>query len=295
MFHLRLQSALWCWLLLMASGCSSGRIDRLALRPNGSTYASDAYQLHQPSGQCAADILSRDSPNRKNTLFAHPGMPLLSINSSLATDAAIQLKDEGFAGSYEEVSHRDAQSQYERMMKDPGTQFVGIHYSMGGKPEVLRSSFDAARQASSERGEAIRYHSILIDPVGISGLEGVVDLERPEVGYLFIILSSENSFLRPDLSGFTERSLSSGKVYFVHAEDLGEHWDHFGALTDFKTKRLEAGAGGEKVEKLFHYLMTVALASNGRLPVLNRHCTVAHGPDDLPSDPPADPSRKSGV
>lgn len=181
--------------------------------------------------------------------------------------------EDGFGAAILELRTRSAIPIRDRAMKDPGTQFVGIHYSMGGHPELLGESVKAIKVASSARGQPLRYHAILVDPFGITDIEAHVDLQDPAVGNIFILLSAENSFLRPGIREFPNKAVASGKVHFIYAEDFGESWDHFGILTSLKESRANQTKTSDSVKalKLFQRLMTIAL-SEATIP-LTRVCT----------------------
>lgn len=260
--------------LVMISGCSSGRLSNKILMPEIAS-ANTQTHLNLPILLgCSEGMLSKESPNRLNTLFVHPGLLLFNLDwdRSLAMEAGEFLRDRTYAGRIVEVRDRSAGPVLRHMLEDPGTQFVGIHYSTGGNPHYLRSSIEATREAGLTRQTPLRYHAIMIDPSGIDEVETVVDIEAPEIGYLFIILSSERSLLRPGISGLSQKLLDSGKVYVMHAEDFGEDWDHFGMLEALRAFKQGSDSGGRKVEILLEYLVTVALGSTERLARLPGPC-----------------------
>jgi len=167
------------------------------------------------------------------------------------------LRDEGYASDVVIVEGRDPQRLYERMLSDPGTQFVGLHYSMGGHADLLAKSYDVTRRASIERGVPLRYHAVLIDPFGIADLGARVDLARPEVGQVLFILSSDNSLLRGRVNGLFDSLGQSSKVNFVYAEDVGEKWGHFSILPSGRTPG-QSGLTAQSGESPLATLMTIA-------------------------------------
>lgn len=260
--------------LLINTGCTSGRLS--------SKMATTEANPAQPPGeidpsrllQCVQGILKADSPNRSNSLFIHPGLLLSNLDwdRSLAMEAGDFLHKKAYTGRVIEVRDRSAAPVRDHMLQDPGTQFVGIHYSMGGNPHYLRASIEATHQAATARGLPLRYHAIMIDPSGIGEIENVLDIDAPEIGYIFVILSAERSMLRPGISGFSQKLLDSGKVYVMHAEDFGEDWNHFGMLEALRSSIQANETDASKVGALLEYLVTVALASEEKLVRLPGHC-----------------------
>lgn len=254
----RLAAPLLCLLLAACAGSRPPSTDSA-----GSNGLPTLASLERCTGELPAD-----APERSDTLFVHPGLLLFNFDwdRSLAMEAGNLLQEKGYAGHVLEVRDRNPQALFERMRREPGREFVGIHYSMGGNPELLAASYAATRRAADERGVALRYHSIMIDPFGIDDLEKHVDLSAPEVGYLFIFLSSAGSALRPEAARLSPRGAASGKVVLLHAEDFGEDWDHFGLLGDLRAYRQGEKAEGRKVEALLVRLMNIALNSHERPP-----------------------------
>lgn len=245
-------------------GCSAGRVHD-SQRDASVTAGSANPGAFQPDSRpiCQLPTVALDSPQRRNTLFVHPGLLLLNLDwdQSLALDAALLLKDEGWSRSVLEVRNRDSNLLYERMLSDPGTQFVGLHYSMGGNPELLRESFVATKKASIERGMQLRYSAILVDPFGISSLADLIDLNSPEVGHIFIFLSSENSFLRPGVLELSDLLLASKKLHIVYAEDLQKDWGHFGMLSEIRSYRNGESTEVPAVLEIFRSIMRISLGA----------------------------------
>lgn len=270
--------ALCC--LLACAGCSSGRLTNQITTPETNNQKETQHKVDLINlASCAKDTLAINSINRNNSLFVHPGLLLSNLDwdRSLAMEAGDFLRDKSYSTRIIEVRDRSANTVRQKMLEDPGVEFVGIHYSMGGNPHYLRASIEATREAGIIRGTQLRYHAIMIDPSGIGDIESILDVETPEIGYIFVILSSERSMLRPSVQGFSQKLLDSGKVYVMHAEDFGEDWNHFGMLEALRTFKNGETSSGRKVEALLEYMVAVALGSNGKLGRLPGLCGTANG------------------
>jgi len=109
---------------------------------------------------CPLPGLTSPELERRNAVFVHPGMVWVSDSwdQGAIVTTAQALKEKGLAGSVVAVTGRNPQHVYDQMLRDPGTQFVGLHYSLGGKADLLERSYEATRRASSEnsvlRGQA---------------------------------------------------------------------------------------------------------------------------------------------
>jgi len=237
--------------VFFVTGCSIGRV----YRPDPP--AADALACDLPG-------LAPDDVDRSNTLFVQPGMVLVSQSwdRSPAVETADRLVKEGYAAARAIVRERDVEVVYEHMMADPGTQFLGIHYSLGGNARLLAATFAAARRASAARGEQLRYHAIVADPYELDGLEGLVDLQAPEVGQLAFLYSKEGALLRGSVSALTPAVLASPKVNVVYAEDVRTHWAHFTILPSWRPAvNARSAAEGERTLALIRRLAAMSLAS----------------------------------
>jgi hypothetical protein len=249
----------------LISGCSSGRIEQSRLIP-GNEVEEIRVSRHIQNIPCLepSPNIPEITDDRKNTVFIHPGLLLLGLNwdHSLAVEAGDILKSEQLAGRIIELRDREVAPIFEYASTDPGTQFIGIHYSMGGRPDLIGASLEAIKNAAHIRDTPLRYHAILVDPFSISDIENHVDINRPEMGYLFILLSSEFSFLRPSIREFPPAFLKSGKVFFVNAEDFGENWGHFGMLYDLREQHFydPKHVGGRKMRALFQTMIAMAFS-----------------------------------
>lgn len=270
---------------LSLSACSTGRIEQSRLLP-GET--SDEIRmvrnLPRTTVRCHAAIapLADNSVNRRNTLFVHPGLLLFGLHwdRSLAVEAGTILTEYRFAGKMLELPDRDLTPIYQHAITGPGTEFIGIHYSMGGRPDILRGSLDAIKQAAQFRGVPLHYHALLFDPFSISDIGTLIDVNESELGYVFVLLSSEYSFLRPDIRSLPRSFIESEKVFFIYAEDFGESWGHFGMLNAFRGQHFKDSehSGGEKMRTLFQGML--ALALNGQhAPALQDKQACESSPD----------------
>lgn len=267
--------------LFALSGCSSGRASMNASSHPHSTLPVAALHCPLPDITPAAVDLER-----RNPIFVHPGMVWVSDrwDSGPIVVTGNALRDEGYASDVVIVAGRDPQRMFEQMMNSPGTQFVGLHYSMGGNAELLAKTYEATRRASIERGVQLRYHAVLIDPFGIADLGTRVDLARPEVGQVLFILSSDNSLLRGRVNGLFDSLGQSPKVNFVYAEDVGEKWGHFSILPSGRTpgqSGLTAQSGDgplatHKTMMLLRAFMTIAQTqAAGEMPQVDAACLMS--------------------
>lgn len=246
--------------VLILNACSFGRANQAGL------HADTASLTAQVSANCSADAAALDL-NRRNTLFAHPG--LMSVNlhwdKGMTVNSAELLQRHGWAGRTLEIRDRDGDEIYQRALADPGDQFVGLHYSMGGHPNVLRESLQAVQKAGARRNQPLRYHAILVDPFAISEIGHYVDIDQPELGYLFILLSSDFSFLRPSVADIPQAFIDSGKVYFVYSEDFDENWGHFDMLSTLLESGKNTDHSSRKLSQLFDTMMRLSLGSHAPL------------------------------
>ena len=249
------------------SGCSAGRIEQPRLIP---TDNFDGIRVVQSLNSSPSACFPKNPPsekqsiNHENTVFVHPGLLLLGFNwdQSLAVEAGNILAVQKITGRVLELRDRDPLPIYHHALNDPGTEFIGIHYSMGGRPDILRGSLDAIKKASRDRKIPLRYHAILFDPFGISDMRDHLDIDEPELGYVFILLSAEYSFLRPGIRDLPKSFADSGKLIFVFAEDFKENWNHFGMLHAFREYFLNNPEhdGGKKMDLLFKTMVEMALS-----------------------------------
>lgn len=263
---LQLKLAVSFFICLLFQACTSGKVSSPHF-----IYNSDADRMEIAIGteKSAATCNNEfpdppnDSLNRKNTLFVHPGLLLsgLDWDQGLAAEAGKILVKQHFARSTVILSDRKTGPIFDHAIKDPGTEFVGIHYSMGGQSDILRGSLDATKQASRKRGVPLHYHALLFDPFSISDIADKININEPELGYLFFLISSENSFLRPNVIDLPKSFINSEKVIFIYAEDFHENWNHFGMLTAFSNQNsgIRDNEDGRKMNALFRQIFAMAL------------------------------------
>ncbi|MCP4337584.1 MAG: hypothetical protein GY799_01555 [Desulfobulbaceae bacterium] len=221
-------------LLILLNGCSGGRYYKLQ-GPNEGFFPhinpKDATLIHDIATSCETPKLNLEKCN-DNTVFVHPGLLLLNLNwdQSLAVDSAKILITHGYAKDFLQLRDRDASKTGERMLKDPGERFIGLHYSMGGQPQLLSATLTSIAQARQESGKDLVYYPVLVDPFEIEQVNTLIDFDAPQLGQVFIVLSGNYSFLRPYIMGIRKDILNHPKVHLIYAEDVGENWGHFSAL-----------------------------------------------------------------
>lgn len=221
-------------LLILLNGCSGGRYYKLR-GPNEGFFShinpEDATLYHDIATSCETPKLNLGK-SYDNTVFVHPGLLLLNLNwdQSLAVDSAKILIKHGYAKDFMELRDRDASKTGKRMLKDPGKRFIGLHYSMGGRPQLLSATLTSIVQARHESGKDLVYYPVLVDPFEIEQVNTLIDFDAPQLGQVFIVLSGNYSFLRPYIMGIRKDILNHPKVHLIYAEDVGENWGHFSAL-----------------------------------------------------------------
>ena len=226
-------------LLILTNGCSAGRYYKT--QDQGGNYQNirreDAILINAIATSCELPNSKLEKHN-VNTVFVHPGLLLLNLNwdQSLAVDSAKLLIKHGYAKDFLELRDRDSTRIGNRMQKDPGTRYIGLHYSMGGQPQLLAATLASVEQARKETGRDLVYYPILVDPFDIEHINTLLDLNAPQLGQIFIILSGEYSLFRPDIKGIREDILSNPKMHLIYAEDIGINWGHFSALTSAVTE-----------------------------------------------------------
>ena len=171
----------------------------------------------------------------QNTIMVHPGLLLLvDWGGQRALDVGHSLVEQGYAERILEVRSRMKAPMLEQMVKDGGGDYVGIHYSMGGAPKVLKAAVDAAAQVSSEHGVDTQYSAIMVDPFALGLLEKRINPDSAHLKQVFVILSNRYMPLRPDPSLLSSRVMQHPKFHFIFAEEYGVRWNHFTFLTDVK-------------------------------------------------------------
>ena len=221
-------------LLILLDGCSAGRY-----YTTHEEHEESRLHMAEKDIALARDIsASCEMPNPKleqlniNTVFVHPGMLWLDLNcgKSITAESANILVEHGYARDYQELCDRNPATIGERMQTDPGTRFIGLHYSLGGQPQLVASTLATVAQARQKSGKALVYYPVLVDPFDIEQANTLLDLDAPHLGQMFIVLSAEYSLLRQSIEGLRDDFLGNPKVHLIYAEDFGENWGHFDEL-----------------------------------------------------------------
>ena len=220
---------------------------------------------------------------QENTVFVHPGwIFILNWGGDRAKDAGLLLVRDGFAGSILEVRSRKADEIYERMISEAGTHYLGVHYSMGGSPWVLKEVLDATEGASNSLNKHIVYSPILVEPFQFSSLAESIDLDNPHLGDMIIVVSDNFSFLRPNIKGASEETLEHAKLHFMYAEDFGLNWGHFSFLSDLRRSKNKSRVKNIRALELFHTVVTAIqtkLTSN-EIDILLAHLKIKYAYED---------------
>jgi hypothetical protein len=179
---------------------------------------------------------SNTSLDKLNTIFIHPGilLPLIDTDGRRAAETGELLVAEGYGKAIREVRSRSAEPMRQQMTSDPGANFLGIHYSVGGSPNMLSKALSATEQASHERGQVLTYAPLLVEPYEFKNILRFVDLDSPYLGQIIVMVSSDNSLYRPNITAAPPEVTSHPKLHFVYPEDYGLQWDHFSILTDMR-------------------------------------------------------------
>ncbi|MDD2925846.1 hypothetical protein [Rhodoferax sp.] len=226
-------------LLLFLSACSSGRYYKPAQQNSLSySHTSQEAQAFSVKLNTSCNFAKHPHPpDQRNTVFVHPGLLLLNFDwdQSLAIDSAKLLVREGFARDFLELRDRKVTKVGPILLKDPGTRFMGLHYSMGGHPQLIAQTLQQFPQAREASGKNLVYYPVLIDPFDIGQISKFIDLNAEYLGQIFIVLSEEKAFFRPSIDDMSEDTSNHPKVHFIYAEDIGAKWGHFDALKSIKT------------------------------------------------------------
>jgi hypothetical protein len=263
------------FLTLAVPSCSSGfhcpqqaGAPRTAA-PAAASRPGPAAPRQPQDGECdRGDVFAA---NRKNTIFAHPGMIFLfDWGGGRAEDATQVLVDRGCGREFLLVSDRGGKPLYRRLAEETGTNYLGLHYSLGASPHVVASALRSVAQASRDTNRDIVYNAILVEPHGFEKFETEVDLSSPHLGVVVAIVSSEYSFLRPNMHRLPKSLYENEKVIIVYAEDFQASWGHFGFLGSVRSRKPSHAARDDQAKNIF-----VALAEDivgGQTPA----CIRAH-------------------
>lgn len=187
----------------------------------------------QASVQCTAASAQVAANGRADTLFVHPGMLSLSAHwdRGLAVASGQLLVRDGYAARIVELDGRDPESMVPLMVKDPGSRFIGLHYSMGGRADLVARSVAATRKASLAAGRPMAYYPILVDPAAFRDVGSKLDMNSPYLGQMFVMVSAEHAVFRTDIQSVARKMLDHPKTHLIYAEDFGLEWGHFDVLS----------------------------------------------------------------
>ncbi|CAM4090414.1 hypothetical protein [Bordetella tumulicola] len=226
--------------LLCLAGCSSGRYyshpDLMV--PVSAADSAAALSASLTEGTCPvpmAQTVSNDGAvtnNKKNTIFVHPGMLSSSArwDQGLAVDGGKWLVQRGYAARILEVHGRDPERISQVMVGDPGTHFIGLHYSLGGRADLVVRSVAATARASKRSGRQLSYFPVVIDPASFSSVGDELDMNSPYLGQLFLLVSEEGAAFRTSITSVSRKVLDHAKTHLLYAEDFGLTWGHFDVL-----------------------------------------------------------------
>lgn len=211
---------------------------------------------------CVSTSQTMAEKNKQNTVIVHPGLLLFNINwdQSLAVESAKLLIKNGFARDFIELRDRENIDISELLKREPGNRFIGLQYSMGGQPRLIAATLANFRQASHSGSTQYFYYPILVDPFDIGNLDNFLSLDSTELGQMFIVVSQEKALLRPSMGAIPNNVLNHNKLHLLYAEDFGENWGHFDALS-----AIVSGGGTVRFKEIFFVIassINIGLPSN---------------------------------
>lgn len=233
-----LRGACCAVLVLCLAGCTSGRYysqpDLMVPVADAGASASAAESAGLAAGSCRMPVAQALSEDSRNAVFVHPGMlwPSDSKDSGLAFAGGDWIVRQGYAARVFGVPDRDPERMTPIMAHDPGTRFIGLHYSMGGRADLVVRSVAATALAAQRSGRPLQYFPILIDPSSFDSVGDSLDMESPYLGQMFILVSKEGSAWRTNITQVSRQVLDHPKTHLLYAEDFGLNWGHFGVLED---------------------------------------------------------------
>ncbi|CAM4173296.1 ABC transporter substrate-binding protein [Bordetella tumbae] len=207
--------------------------------PDSSTASSDGIASNGSTVSGTGTVSSAGATSNtgmansnKNTVFVHPGMLSLSArwDQGLAVDGGKWLVSHGYAARIFELNGRDPERIAQVMARDPGTRFIGLHYSMGGSADLVVRSVAATARAAKMSGRQLSYFPIVIDPASFTSVGERLDMNSPYLGQMFVLVSEEGSALRTSITSVSRKVLDHAKTHLLYAEDFGLNWSHFGVL-----------------------------------------------------------------
>lgn len=198
---------------------------------------------------------------KNNTVFVHPGLLFpIPWGMQRARDSGNRVVDKGLASNMFEVRSRNSKDMYKRMLTESGRHYFGIHYSMGGAPSVIKAAIKAARLASNKLQHHITYSAILVEPYQFPLLIEEINLDDPHLGQVIVVISSQNSIFRPDISRASNKILTNNKFHFIYAEEINMKWNHFTFLSQVRSNNHKNDKNIVQAKELFDSI-TFALAS----------------------------------
>jgi hypothetical protein len=198
-------------------------------------------QLPDCEKNATTSIDAKQSKGTVKTLFIHPGLMLLiDWGGDRALDVGQYWVEQGLVPRLFELRSREQAPMVERMLEDGGGEFVGLHYSMGGSPSVLKKALNAAELVTQKTGVMSQYTAVMVDPFGLQVMEQRIDLDSPYLREVYIVLSGQFSSLRPDPSALSEDFKQHPKVHMLYAEEFGVDWNHFSFLSDVRNSRRDS-------------------------------------------------------
>ncbi|CAM3995443.1 hypothetical protein [Bordetella muralis] len=203
-----------------------------AVSDNGTASSPPVASTNRMVSTGSATSSTSTANSNKNTVFVHPGMLWSSArwDKGLAVDGGQWLVRQGYAARIFELNDRDPERMAQVMARDPGTRFIGLHYSMGGSADLMVRSVAATARAAKMSGRQLSYFPIVIDPASFTSVGDRLDMNSPYLGQMFVLVSEEGSALRTSITSVSRKVLDHAKTHLLYAEDFGLNWSHFGVL-----------------------------------------------------------------
>jgi len=238
-------------ILSFVTGCSAGKHSD---QHNKGLQINKQIEMKVSSSRVLTKKIIFNEKSRLS-LFSHPGLIFgIDWGGSRAYDAGLELIKAGYYKNIIIIRSRKGSPIYHQMMTDGNTSYLGIHYSLGGAPEVLKEAVKATEKASYKLNKNLVYNAILVDPYGYSNLLDYIDIDSQSVGTIFVIVSSDYSFLRPSMENIPTSLLNHKKIHYIYPDEFGLTWDHFGFLSAVKDIG-EKNANALKIKDIFYLLV----------------------------------------
>lgn len=244
-------------IIILLTGCSTGSHTSFHIEKNeGGTLTNNT--CNPKNAKVLSTILTRKIDGvakNESTLFIHPGLIFgIDWGGSRASDAGSKLISDGYYENILEVRSRNASPMYEQMIKDNAASYLGLHYSVGASPAVVSEALKASKDASIQQGKPTVYNAILIEPFGFTEFSNYIDPDSPYLGTVFIIASSNYSFLRPKIKSASSKIINHEKFHYIFPEEFGLSWDHFGFLSAVRDEGSDVQQGN-KVKGIFYFVV----------------------------------------